>query len=229
MNTVPSPNADSASRDAAATASASSSALRTTRMPRPPPPAAALTRAGVGHLGAVGDAAVDDLDHRRRRHAGLDRRTFRRDLVAEQRICSGVGPTQMSPASITACANVGVLGQEAVARMDRVSAGGECRVDDRVAAQVRLGRRGAAERDATSTESTWSALASGSEYTPTVEMPRRWAVRAMRTAISPRFAISNREMFISASTRRTRSRPARRCCAPPTAPSPSRCGCRRGG
>ncbi len=43
---VSSPNADAASRFAAATASSYASAERTMRMPLPPPPAAAFTRTG---------------------------------------------------------------------------------------------------------------------------------------------------------------------------------------
>ena len=43
---------------------------------------------------------------------------------------------------------------------------------------------------ATSQAATWRALASASEYTATVRMPRRRAVAATRQAISPRLAIS---------------------------------------
>src|SRR5512143_2481269 len=44
---------------------------------------------------------------------------------------------------------------------------------------------------------TCSASASGCEYTATVSMPRRSAVRRMRRAISPRLATSSRRIFIS--------------------------------
>jgi hypothetical protein len=45
-NTVGSPNADSASRDAASIASGNSAGSVTRRIPRPPPPATALTNNG---------------------------------------------------------------------------------------------------------------------------------------------------------------------------------------
>src|SRR5580704_13164479 len=43
---------------------------------------------------------------------------------------------------------------------------------------------------ASSAARTWRAPASASEYTATVRMPRRRALRKMRQAISPRFATS---------------------------------------
>ena len=46
-------------------------------------------------------------------------------------------------------------------------------------------------RTASSQAATWGMSASASEKTATVAMPSRRAVRAMRTAISPRLAISS--------------------------------------
>src|SRR6187549_417472 len=46
---------------------------------------------------------------------------------------------------------------------------------------------------ASSHAATWAAPASASEYTATVRIPIRRAVRATRQAISPRFAISSFE------------------------------------
>ena len=83
-----------------------------------------------------------------------------------------------------------VLGQEAVARMDRLRAGGLRGVDDRVAAQIASSRAAAADQHRlVASRAHACALASASEYTATVRMPRRRAVAATRQAISPRLAI----------------------------------------
>ena len=55
------------------------------------------------------------------------------------------GPIQVSPASMTACGEVGVLGQEPVARVHRVGAGLRRRVEDLADVEVRLRRRAAPE------------------------------------------------------------------------------------
>src|SRR3954470_8427142 len=65
-------------------------------------------------------------------------------------------------------------------------------------------------RYASSQDATCSAFASASEYTATVRMPRRFAVRATRTAISPRLAmriLSNIQARLTTETRRTRRKP----------------------
>ena len=105
MNTVPSPNADNASRDAAATASSSSSAPRTTRIPRPPPPAAAFTSAGYVTVApsAIRPSTTSIIDV-----VGTPASSAARlaaTLSPSRVTCSGVGPTQTRPASMTACAN----------------------------------------------------------------------------------------------------------------------------
>ncbi len=99
MNTVPSPNADAASRDAASTASASSSAWRTMRIPRPPPPAAALTSAGMATSSGIesGEAASAGVVGTPASIAAC----FAAILSPSSAICSGVGPIQTMPASIT--------------------------------------------------------------------------------------------------------------------------------
>ena len=54
---------------------------------------------------------------------------------------SGFGPTQISPASITACAKSAFSDEEAVARMDRLGAGRLRRGDDLVADEIAFARR----------------------------------------------------------------------------------------
>ena len=55
-------------------------------------------------------------------------------------MAAGGGPIQVSPASSTARAKRGVLGEEAVAGVDGVGAGPQRGVDEQVAAQVGVGR-----------------------------------------------------------------------------------------
>ena len=80
-------------------------------------------------------------------------------------------------------------------------------------------------RSASSASRTWRAVASASEYTAIVRIPRRRAVRKMRQAISPRLA--TRRLLIrtpsspTSGTRRSASAPGVRC-APPPAPVPVR-------
>ena len=198
---------------------------RTTRMPRPPPPAAALTRpASGGRRYASGAASTIGVVGTPAAIAAAWRRPCRR---AVRSVRCRTDPHQ--PGVDDGLGEVGVLGEEAVTGVDRVAPGVERGRDDGVAAEVRLGGRDPPSATAMSTESTCSALRSGSEYTPTVSMPITCAVRAMRTAISPRFAIEQRERTISAARSRTRGCPRRRCCAPPTAPRRAPSACRADG
>ena len=98
QNTVPSPNAAADSRRAEATASASISSSRTIRMPRPPPPTDAFTStgntgtsAGSTYVGSIGTPAS----------ASSDLASSFEPIIAT---AFGGGPTQTSPASMTACA-----------------------------------------------------------------------------------------------------------------------------
>ncbi len=108
-------------------------------------------------------------------------------------IAAAGGPTKIRPASATAVANARVLGQEAVARVDRLRAAGARRGDDLVDHEVRLGRQVAADRHVL-VAGRDDAAGRGRRRS----RRRRWRcpsavrVRAMRTAISPRLAISSR-------------------------------------
>ena len=99
-NTVPSPNADSASASAAATSEARSARRRTTRMPRPPPPADAFTSRGrSASVGSAGASSTGTPASRMIRLASIFEPIASMD--------SGVGPTQVRPASMTARAKSG--------------------------------------------------------------------------------------------------------------------------
>ena len=68
-------------------------------------------------------------------------------LSPRSRIDCGLGPIQISPASMHGLGEVGVLGEEAVAGVDRVGAGLRGGVEDLVEHEVGLGGRLAAERE----------------------------------------------------------------------------------
>ena len=96
---VSSPNADSASRLAAATASSYSAAERTMRIPLPPPPAAAFTNTGPCQFlaassprGTTGTPAA----------TAISRAASLRPIWS---ITSADGPTNVIPAASTARAN----------------------------------------------------------------------------------------------------------------------------
>ena len=61
-------------------------------------------------------------------------------------IASGGGPIHVTPAAIERAGEVGVLGEEAVARVHAVGARRAHRVEDRLGVEVALGRGLAAER-----------------------------------------------------------------------------------
>ena len=77
-----------------------------------------------GRGGQRGIALVVRLGARNGRHAGARARCASPPALSPIcRIAAGGGPTQVSPASITALREIRVLGEEAVARMHRVGAG----------------------------------------------------------------------------------------------------------
>ena len=115
----------------------------TTRMPRPPPPALALI--STGRSAAVTVVRVEFGRARARRPQPSA--ASPRSCCPSPSIASGGGPIQVSPASMHGPRERGVLGQEAVAGMDRVGAGAPRSVDDQVGAQVGVGRRGAGQPD----------------------------------------------------------------------------------
>ena len=106
----------------------------------PPPPADALIMTGYPIWPAAASAAVTSATGspgaRRHRHAS---RSIRLRALILSPICSiesGAGPTQVSPAPMTLAAKTGLSAQEAVARMDRRSAGLSRRGQYRVRVQV---------------------------------------------------------------------------------------------
>ena len=109
---------------------------RTTRMPLPPPPAEGLTSTGKptlgrgrGQLGVVQPRLVPSRDDGDARPPAT--RLLGADLVAHRpRSRATGGPTKTTPASAQARANAGVLGEEAVAGVDRLGAGAARGVDD---------------------------------------------------------------------------------------------------
>ena len=126
---------------------------------------------------------------RHQRHAGLLHQRFAAALAPIAAIAAGGGPMKTTPAR---CAGGGerlVLGQEAVAGMDRLRAGSAARRRGSRRREVALARRAAADAARLVASATCSASRSASEYTATVRMPSRRAVRATRQAISPRLAI----------------------------------------
>ena len=100
QNTVPSPNADSASCRAAASSPGSWAGVRAIRMPRPPPPAEALT--STGKSAAVTESG-DSSGSTGTPAAAISFLAAIFEPIAS--IASAAGPTQVSPASVTARAN----------------------------------------------------------------------------------------------------------------------------
>ena len=98
MKTVPSPNADDASRRAEAMASASVPGSWTIRIPRPPPPEEALTSTGYSYTrsGSVQVGSIGTPES-----ASSDLASIFEPITA---ITFAGGPTQVSPASVTAAA-----------------------------------------------------------------------------------------------------------------------------
>ena len=112
---MPSPNAASASRAAAASASSSSAGLADDAHP-----AAAAAR---GRLDEEREAELARLARRDDRDARLDRDPLRRQLVAAEPERLGRRPDPGQPGRLDGLGEVAVLGEEPVARVDRVGAG----------------------------------------------------------------------------------------------------------
>ena len=101
-NTVPSPNAAAASRRAAATASASSPGSVRIRIPLPPPPIAALTISGSGTPLRPGrPSPVTSQDSSTGTPTSASSR-LAASLSPITSMTSAGGPTQASPAAVTA-------------------------------------------------------------------------------------------------------------------------------
>ncbi len=133
---------------------------------------------------------VEDAAAREQRQA--ERSAFSRavTLSPQARIASGVGPMKVTLHFAQSSRELGVLGEEAVAGVDRVGAGDLGRADDRRDVEVALGAPAAGPmHTASSAKRTWSARASASECTATVSMPSSRHARMMRSAISPRLAM----------------------------------------
>ena len=143
---APLPKALVASERQRSNVSASSLASWTARVPRPPPPASALSMTAppaprparkVGRL-LLRDRAVDAGD---RGHVRLGRRRAGPALVAEQLEVRDARPDEGDAGVRAGPGEAGVLGQEAVAGVDRVAAGGHGRRHDRL--DVEVGRHAA--------------------------------------------------------------------------------------
>ncbi len=143
--TSPFPNAESASERASWKARAKSSASSATRIPFPPPPAAALmitgnpiffakpsasstSSTGPGVPGTTGNA-----------HSG--HRFPRRGLVAHHADLLRCGPDERDVRRGARLGELGVLGEESVAGVDRVGAADLGGGDQPRNAQVRVARR----------------------------------------------------------------------------------------
>ena len=104
-------------------------------MPRPPPPAEAFTSSGRSASVAVSASWLPST--------GTPAASISFLAATLEPICSidsGDGPTQTRPAAMTDAGEVGVLGEEAVAGVDRVRPGRARRREDEVGAQVGLRR-----------------------------------------------------------------------------------------
>jgi hypothetical protein len=79
------------------------------------------------------------------------------------RICAAVGPMNVQPGGLHGGGEVGVLGEEAVAGVDRLGPRDARDADDLVAVQVGLARRRRPDADASVGSRTCSAWRSASE------------------------------------------------------------------
>ena len=97
----------------------------------------AAPAAARGRLDEQREAELVRLAGRDDGHAGLGGDPLRLELVAARAAAPPAdGPTQMSPAALDRLGEVGVLGEEAVAGMDRVGAGLLRRADVLLASEV---------------------------------------------------------------------------------------------
>ncbi len=125
------------------------------------------------------------------RHAGVGHAALGLDLVAHRGDRVRRRPDPGEAGGHDRPSEAGVLRQEPVAGVHRVRPGPGSGVEQRVDTEVGVGEGVAPpSRIASSQTRTWSASASTSEKTATVAIPIDRQVRATRTAISPRLAIS---------------------------------------
>ena len=117
----------------------------TRRIPLPPPPATALISTGQPISAARSARKPSSWSRavvaRHHRHPGLRHQPLRRVLQPHRPDRAGGRPDEGEAGRRHRLDELGVLGEEAVARMDRLRPGRQRRRDDRVAAQVALRRR----------------------------------------------------------------------------------------
>ena len=147
--TVPSPNADVASRSADATASSSSASERATRMPRPPPPNAALTSTGqpTSSAAAARSTSSSTVTPGRTGTPASAISALAAGLDPMASMAAAGGPTKISPAARAGPGEGRVLGQEAVAGVDGVGARRQGGGDDQIDVQVGVARRAPRQPD----------------------------------------------------------------------------------
>ena len=146
----------------------------------------------LGHLQhvGVGHAIVERLlGSGHDGHAGAHRRLPRRRLAAHQRDRLRRRPDERQ-SGIAACGGkVLVLGEKAVAGMDRVGARLAGGVDDRIDPQVALARRVRADRQRLIGHPHVQRATIAIGIHRDLAMPMSRQARMTRTAISPRFAM----------------------------------------
>ena len=90
----------------------------------------------------LGRAIVDRLEPRHHRNSGVRRQAPRRDLVAQRRHHVGRRSDENHPGLGDGAGELGPLGEEAIAGMNRVGAGGASGLDDRGDIEIARGRFG---------------------------------------------------------------------------------------
>eukprot|EP00962_Isochrysis_galbana_P003608 scaffold1027_cov116-Isochrysis_galbana.AAC.1 len=130
-----SPKEARASRCADATAPASSDCLRTIRMPLPPPPSTALSRTGEPSMRPHRSASAA------RGNASCLHQALGRVLGAHRPHRRAGGADERQAGGDDRVGEVGILGEEAVPRVDGLGARPARHVEYPVASQVRVGRR----------------------------------------------------------------------------------------
>ena len=203
-STDPSPNAESASRDPGH--ECGSQVVRTSdapSCPRPPPPAAAFTRRGNPidlDVARIVDLVRASRWAPTRAFPGTEgtptraasRRAF--SLSPSASIVADDGAHEDDPSLLRGTRECRPFREEPVARVDYLGTRRACRLDDRVDPQVGLSDGAAARderRDRRGGRGRPRISAVGCA-TATASIPSSWHARMMRTAISPRLAISTR-------------------------------------
>ena len=169
-----------------------SSAAITTRVPRPPPPASALMIiAPPGPSDAKNACASSSVtawsSPRITGTAAATAAVRARALSPNSSRCSGVGPDEGQARLRATAREVAALGEEAIARMDCIAAGGLCRRDHGLGVQI--GRRALARQPRLVGHAHMQAARVVLGMHGDGRRPRSAAARAMRMAISPRLAI----------------------------------------